>query len=73
MPTFLQPVDLPKRCFLFEVLLWVAFQRLPVASYTQDGKEIRETDEVGDYEIDVTDSVLSDELEELAYLKTLHG
>jgi len=61
MPTFLQPVELPERCFLSEVLLWVAFQRLPVALYTYDGKEVRETDEVGDYKIDVADSVLSDD------------
>jgi hypothetical protein len=61
MPTFLQPVDVPKRCFLFEILLWVAFQRLPTALYTYDGKEIRETHEVGGYEIDVTDSSLSDD------------
>jgi hypothetical protein len=49
MPTFLQPVTVPERCFLSEVLLWAAFQRLPIASYTLDGKEIRETDEIGGY------------------------
>lgn len=49
MTTFLQPVVLPKRCFLQEALFWVAFQRLPVAQYTLDGEEIRETDEIGEY------------------------
>jgi hypothetical protein len=49
MPIFLQPVSLPERCFLQEVLYWVAFQRLPVTQYTLDGKEIRETEEIGDY------------------------
>jgi hypothetical protein len=34
---------------------------LPVASYTYDGKEFRETDEVGDYAVDATDRVLSDD------------
>ena len=29
MPTFLQRVELPERCSLHQVLLWVAFQRLP--------------------------------------------
>jgi hypothetical protein len=61
MPTFLQPVCLPKRCFLFEVLLWVAFGRLPLATYTYDGKEVRETDEVGNYEVDSTGNMLSDD------------
>jgi hypothetical protein len=61
MPTFLQPVDLPKRCFLLEVLLWVGFQRLPIAFYAYDGKEIRETDEDGDYEVKMIDRCLSDD------------
>jgi hypothetical protein len=47
MPTFFQPVDLPERCYLEEVLYWVAFQRLPVVAYQFDGKEIRENDEMG--------------------------
>jgi hypothetical protein len=31
MPTFLQPVELPEKCFLQEVLYWAAFNacRLP--------------------------------------------
>jgi hypothetical protein len=48
MPTFLQPVDVPERCFLHEVLLWVAFGRLPVAVYTDKGHDIRESQELGD-------------------------
>jgi hypothetical protein len=36
MPIFLQPVELSQRCLLGEVLLWVAFQRLPVARYDFD-------------------------------------
>lgn len=59
MPTFLQPVDVPKRCFLQEVLYWVAFQRLPIAAYTLDGKEIRETDEAGGYDIEIGDPHLT--------------
>jgi hypothetical protein len=50
---FLQPVDIPERCFLQEVLFWVAFQRLPVASYTIDGKEFRDSDEVGGYAVEL--------------------
>jgi hypothetical protein len=30
MPKYLQQVDIPERCFLQEVLLWAAFQRLPL-------------------------------------------
>jgi hypothetical protein len=61
MPTFLQPIELPKRCFLHEVLFWVAFQRLPIASYTLDGKEIRETDEIGGYAVEVFDPTLEED------------
>ncbi len=39
MPTFLQPVALPERCYLEEVLYWVAFQRLPVVAFTYDGQD----------------------------------
>jgi hypothetical protein len=56
MPTFLQAVILPEWCFLYEVLYWVAFQRLPVASYTLDAEEFRLSDEVEDYEAEITDS-----------------
>jgi hypothetical protein len=61
MPTFLQAVTLPKRCFLQEVLFWVAFQRLPVAQYTLDGEEIRETEEIGDYAVSFLDGYIFDE------------
>jgi hypothetical protein len=44
MPTFLQAVTLPEWCFLYEALYWVAFQRLPVSSYTIDAEEYRFTD-----------------------------
>jgi hypothetical protein len=48
MVTFLQPVDLSERCFLHEVLLWIAFRRLPVAEYTTDGVDIRNTPDILD-------------------------
>ncbi|HWX32812.1 MAG TPA: hypothetical protein VNZ53_35950 [Steroidobacteraceae bacterium] len=57
MPTFLQPVELPEKCFLQEVLYWVAFQRLPIA-IDSDGKEFRETEDVGDYDIQMPDRYL---------------
>ena len=47
MPTFFQPVILPQRCFLEEVLTGSPSRRLPVATYQLDGKEIRESDEMG--------------------------
>jgi hypothetical protein len=49
MPTFLQPVWTPTRCFLNEVLLWVAVQRLPVMEPVKD-KDIRDTFEVGRFD-----------------------
>ena len=49
MPTFLQPVWTSKRCFLNELLLWVAVQRLPVIDPVKD-KDIRETFEVGRFD-----------------------
>lgn len=73
MPTFLQAVDLPERCFLQEVLLWVAFQRLPIARYTVGGKELRETNEVGDFVIEVIDSVLSEDETQRARIPTDPG
>ena len=57
MRTFLQPVELPEKCFLQEVLYWVAFQRLPIA-IDLDGKEFRETEDVGDYDIQMPDRYL---------------
>jgi hypothetical protein len=63
MPTFLQSVELPERCFLQEVLFWVAFQRLPLAHYytNNDGQEFRTSNEVGEYAIDFVDEYLSDD------------
>jgi hypothetical protein len=46
MATFLQPVAVPERCYLFEVLLWLAFQRLPIAASDMEGKDIRDSDEI---------------------------
>jgi hypothetical protein len=53
MPTYLQAVDVPERCFLGEVLLWVAFQRLPTSLFSYDGKELRETTEVGGLAVEI--------------------
>jgi hypothetical protein len=65
MATYLQPVTVPERCFLHEVLLWVAVQRLPVASYVGD-KEVRDTDDIGGYAIEISDSWLfEDETERI--------
>jgi hypothetical protein len=66
MAIFLQPVVIPKRCYLFEVLLWVAFQRLPVATSDMEGKDIRDSDEnrgsgQGGYEINAIDTYIFDE------------
>src|SRR5262249_2505227 len=58
---FLQPVELPQRCFLHEVLLWVAFQRLPVAVYTWNGKESREEYEIAGYSVEVGESYLTED------------
>jgi hypothetical protein len=59
MPTFFQPVALPERCFLEEVLYWVAFERLPVVAYEVYGKEIRESDEL-EYEPDIVERELTE-------------
>jgi len=48
MPTFLHVVELPQRCFLREVLLWAAFQRLPIAEPVLDN-EVRETAIINNY------------------------
>jgi hypothetical protein len=68
MPTFLQPVALPDRCFLQEVLLWVAFQRLPLAEYTHDGEDFRSSREIGGYAVDFVDSFFSHDETERAGL-----
>lgn len=56
MQTFLQAVILPEWCFLYEALYWVTFQRLPVASYTVSAEEYRESEEVENYEAEISDS-----------------
>jgi hypothetical protein len=60
MPVNLQPVDVPERCFLGEVLFWVAFQRLPIAFYDQ-GRDIRDTTEAGGSETELPDRLITDE------------
>jgi len=43
---FLKPVELPKRCMLNEVLLWVAFRRVPVAMRSpEEETEVRDAEE----------------------------
>src|ERR1044071_7260125 len=61
MPTFLQPVDVPERCFLQEVLFWVAFQRLPTVTWIDEGEDVRDTDEIGGFRVEITDSVLDED------------
>jgi hypothetical protein len=64
MPTFLQPVAIPERCYLFEVLLWLAFLRLPIAvGDPEGGGDIRDSDEVraDGYAIKVIDEYIFDE------------
>jgi hypothetical protein len=42
---FLQPVELSEKCFLHEVLLWVAFRRLPIAVYSAEEEvELRDAE-----------------------------
>ena len=61
MPVFLQPVDVPEHCFLGEVLLWVAFQRLPLNDYDQSGREIRDTTEAGWVEVETIEWSITEE------------
>jgi hypothetical protein len=37
----LQAAQLAERCFLSEILHWLAFRRLPISKYTLDGEEAR--------------------------------
>jgi hypothetical protein len=60
MATFFQPVVLPERCLLSEVLYWVAFQRLPIFETDHDGVDIRESAEAGGYVIEVGNSFLDE-------------
>ena len=58
MAVFLEQVELPDRCFLREILCWVAFQRLPTAIYTMDGDEWRENSETCcEYHVDIGDHI----------------
>jgi hypothetical protein len=59
---FLQPVDLPERCFLQEVLYWVAFGRLPVAFDMSFGlgDDLRDMQDIGTYEVQIFDRTLSE-------------
>jgi len=61
MSIYLQPVQVPERCYLGEVLLWVAFQRLPIAILVDDGEELRETTEIGGLTIEVPYWEISEE------------
>jgi hypothetical protein len=61
MPTFWQPVEVPERCFLHEALLWLAFQRLPVALYNDRNEEIRSASEYEGPEIESPGGPLTDE------------
>lgn len=61
MPTFFQAVYVPEQCFLFEALLWVAFQRLPIVQYNDENREIRETSENEGYEIETPEGPLTED------------
>jgi hypothetical protein len=37
----LQALELAERCFLSEILHWLAFRRLPISEYTLDGEDAR--------------------------------
>ena len=47
---FLKPVELSERCLLNEVLLWVAFQRPPLAMYSDIEEDLELRDAEGDLE-----------------------
>src|SRR5215471_13270225 len=49
---YLVETELSERCFLEEVLYWVAFQRLPVCWFDFDGIDARSYEMPG-YEVDV--------------------
>src|SRR5690348_14061774 len=64
MPVYLQPVPIPERCFLFEVLLWVAFVRLPIAIGDPEGADdIRLSSELRQdgYSVKIFDEYIFDE------------
>jgi hypothetical protein len=43
----LQSAELAERCFLSEILHWLAFRRLPISEYTGNGEDARFSDEEG--------------------------
>ena len=47
---YLQPAQLAEKCFLQEVLYWMSFARLPVATYSNSGKDVRDDPETLEYE-----------------------
>lgn len=62
MATFFQPITLPDRCLLSEVLYWVAFQRLPIFETDHEGVDVRQSTEVDSgYVIRVGDEFLDPE------------
>jgi hypothetical protein len=61
MSTYWQSVEVPERCFLHEALLWLAFQRLPIALYNDEINEIRSASEFEGPEIDSPGGPLTDE------------
>jgi len=60
MPTFCQPEEVPECCFLHEALLWLAFQRLPVALYNDRAEDIRSGSEYEGPEVDPPGGPLTD-------------
>lgn len=58
---FLQPVPVPERIFLGEVLFWVAFQRLPKADFNEDGQEIDDEDSAAGLAIEIPFPEISEE------------
>ena len=61
MPVYLQSVEVPERCFLHEALLWLAFQRLPIALYNDRNQESRSATEHEGLEIQSPEGPLTDE------------
>ena len=50
---FLRPAELAEKCFLHEVLYWLAFARLPIATYNLWGFDPRDDPESLEYEAQV--------------------
>ena len=51
MPVYYLPVPLPERCLLSEALYWIAFQRLPAYETDEDGADVRQSRNFGEYEL----------------------